>query len=133
MNYFLVKTDPDTYSVDIMEKEKETRWDGVHNFQAIAVIKKMRPGDKIYLYHSQTDKSIVGLLEVSSEPFENTDDPRTSWAVNVRFIKRYVQQVTLNDFKTDPSMKDFTLVRNSRLSVMEVPLEVKKWIEERVK
>ncbi len=79
MNYWLVKADPDhDYSIDDLSRDGETIWDGVHNNAAILHIQKMKPGDLVYIYHSQKEKSIVGLAEVISEPFENTDDPRRS-------------------------------------------------------
>jgi predicted RNA-binding protein with PUA-like domain len=133
MAYFLAKTDPDTYSIDDLIKEKETIWDGVHNFQAINVIKKMRPGDLVYIYHSQTEKAIVGLMEIIGEPYENKDDARKSWAVKVRFVKKYSTTVSLSQFKAEPSFKDFLLIRNGRLSTMEVPENIQEWIESKVK
>lgn len=132
-NYFLAKSDPDTYSLEDLEKDKTTTWDGVHNFQAINVIKKMKKGDLIYVYHSQTEKAVVGLMEAISEPFENTKDPRKSRAIDVKFVKRFKNPVKLEEFKAVDWMKDFHLVSHSRLSVMEVPEKVHEWIEKRVK
>lgn len=131
MKYFLAKTDPDTYSIDTFEKEVETVWDGVHNHQAINVIKTMRPGDIVYIYHSMEGKSIVGLAEVTGEPFENTSDPRFSWAVRMKFVKR-TNLVTLKEIKSEPSLADFLLVRHSRLSTMPVPNDVAAWLNERI-
>ncbi len=133
MSYFLAKSDPETYSIEQLEKDGTTMWDGVHNFTAIINIKKMKSGDMVYFYQSQSDKAIVGLMEVVSEPYENTKDPRKSAVVDVKFVKKYSQFVSLADFKADDSMKDFLLVKQSRLSVMEVPIAVQKWIEKRVK
>ena len=132
MAYFLAKTDPDTYSIEDLIKEKETIWDGVHNFQAINVIKKMKPGDKVYLYHSQTEKAIVGLMEIIGEPYENKDDTRKSWAVKVKFLKKYDKTVSLADFKSQEAFKEFLLIRNPRLSTMEVPENIIEWIESKV-
>jgi len=129
MNYFLAKTDPDTYSLDDFEKEGETLWDGVHNNAAMLFIQKMKPGDKVYIYESMTTKSIAGLAEVSGEPFLNTADPRKSWAVKMKFIKKYPKPVTLAEIKTLPSLANFRLVRESRLSVMPVQPEEQKIIE----
>ena len=70
MNYFLVKADPEEdYSIDDLKRDGETDWTGVHSFAAIGHVKAMRPGDKVYFYHSQKEKAIVGLAEVSSEPY----------------------------------------------------------------
>ncbi len=120
MRWFLAKTDPDTYSIDDFAKEGETLWDGVHNNAALLFIRQMQPGDKVFIYESMTTKAIVGLAEVTSEPFENTADPRKSWAVKMKFIKKYTAPLTLAVIKNDPAFLDFALVRQSRLSVMPV-------------
>ena len=126
MQYFLAKTDPDTYSIDDFIKEGTTLWDGVHNNAAILFIQKMRPKDLVYIYHSMSDKCIVGLAEVVDEPFENKDDPRRSWAVHMKLVKTYKNPLKLSDIKARDSMKDFALVRQSRLSTMLVPDSVAK-------
>jgi len=120
MNWFLAKTDPDTYSIDDFAKEGETLWDGVHNNAALLFIRQMRPGDQVFIYESLSTKAIVGLAEVTSEPYENKADPRRSWAVTMRFIKKYDNPVTLSQIKAEPLFADFKLVRESRLSVMPV-------------
>lgn len=120
MNYFLAKTDPDTYSIDDFEKEGTTLWDGVHNNAALLFIRQMHPGDHVYIYESLTTKAIVGLAEVMSEASENKNDPRKSWVVTMRFIKKYEKPVTLAEIKSEPSLEGFALVRQSRLSVMPV-------------
>lgn len=131
MSFFLVKTDPDTYSIDDFVREEETDWDGVHNYQAINVIKTMRPGDQVFVYHSQSDKAILGIAEVTSEPYHNTNDTRFSWAVRMKFLKR-TSPVGLADIKSYPGAKDFLLVRHSRLSVMPVPTDIAAWLLERM-
>jgi predicted RNA-binding protein with PUA-like domain len=132
MNYFLAKTDPDTYSIDHLEKEGTTKWDGIHNYQAINVLKKMHVGDLVYVYHSQSERAIVGLMEVTGEPYQNMEDKRFSWAVEVKFVRRYSNKVTLAEIKAEEICKDFILVRHSRLSTMEVPLEVHKWLDSKL-
>lgn len=128
MNYFLAKADPDDYSIQDLETEGETLWDGVHNHQAINVIKTMRPKDQVYIYHSMSQKAIVGIAAVSSEPFENKDDPRVSWVVRMKFVRMLKRPVSLADIKSAPELADFILVRHSRLSVMAVPEHVHSWI-----
>ena len=129
MNYWLVKADPDNdYSLDDLQKDGSTLWDGVHNFQAINYIKTWVPGDKVYFYHSQKEKSIVGTAEVASQPSENKADVRSSWAAWIKFIKKFDKPITLAQIKSEPINKDFLLVRNPRLSVMPVPENVHKWI-----
>lgn len=131
MAYFLVKTDPGTYSLDNFERDGVTEWDGVHNYEAINYIKTMRPGDKIYIYLSQTNKAIVALGEVVGDPYENKADRRFSWAVRLRFIKR-TKPVTLKEVKTEPTLKKFKLVTHSRLSVMAVDDSTVAWINSRL-
>ncbi len=127
MAYFLVKTDPDTYSLEDFICDKKTIWDGVHNYQAINVIKTMQPGDQVFVYLSMTDKAIVGLAEATSEPFLNTEDPRHSWAIELKFVSK-INPITLAEIKANPICQDFLLVRHSRLSVMPVPEVVAEWI-----
>jgi len=133
MNYWLVKADPDTdYSIDDLARDGRTEWTGVHNFQAIGHIKSMKPGDKVFVYHSQKEKQIVGLAEVAGEPYEDKNDPRTSWAVRLTFKKKFTHPVHLAAIKAEPSLADFLLVRNSRLSVMPVTKQVIMFLESRV-
>ena len=120
MNYYLAKTDPDTYSIDDFVAEGETLWDGVHNNAAMLFIQKMTPGDQVYIYESMSTKSIVGIATITSEPFLNTADPRRSWAIRMRLDKKFTKTLALADIKADPRFADFALVRQSRLSVMPV-------------
>lgn len=130
MNYWLAKADPDSdYSIDDLARDGETNWDGVHNNAAILHIQKMRPGDKVYIYHSQKQKSIVGLAEVAGEPYENHDDPRRSWAVRLKFVKKYDNPLHLSVIKEAPECSDFALVRIGRLSVMPVDKKVQNWLK----
>lgn len=129
MNYFLAKTEPGSYSIQDLARDGETLWDGVHNFQAINFIKTMVVGDKVYIYHSQTDKAIVGLAEVICEPFENKADARASWVVRLRYIKTYANPLTLTDIKAAVDCSQMLLVRNPRLSVMPVPAQALAWIQ----
>jgi predicted RNA-binding protein with PUA-like domain len=130
MHYWLVKADPDTdYSIDDLARDEHTEWTGVHNFQAIANIKHMESGDLVYFYHSQKQKSIVGLAKVTSDPYQNLQDPRTSWAVQLSFLTKYNKPLQLSTIKENPAMQDFLLVRHTRLSVMPVSLEVHKLLK----
>lgn len=121
MHYFLAKTDPDTYSIDDFETEGDTLWDGVHNNAALLFIRQMRTGDKVFIYESMSTKAIVGLAEVTCEPYENKADPRRSWVVTMKFIQKYPTPLTLASIKADPDFSDFALVRQTRLSTMPVP------------
>jgi predicted RNA-binding protein with PUA-like domain len=126
--YFLAKTEPSSYSIDDLARDGETIWDGVHNAQAIQAIKAMNIGDIVYIYHSQTDKSIVGEARVTSLPFQNQADDRPSWAVKVAFVRKFQCPISLSAMKATPELSDFLLVRNSRLSTMVVPEAVHQWI-----
>jgi predicted RNA-binding protein with PUA-like domain len=129
-SWWLVKADPDTdYSIDDLEKDGSTNWDGVHNFQAINNIKLMKPGDLVYVYHSQKQKSIVGLAKVTGEPYESTEDPRTSWAVELSFVKKFTNPLSLAAIKAEKDLQEFLLVRHTRLSVMPVQPRHHKIIE----
>ena len=128
--WWLVKADPDTdYSIDDLARDGSTIWDGVHNFQAIYNIKLMNIGDFVYIYHSQKQKSIVGLAKVTGEPYENTKDLRKSWAVKLTFVKKYDNPVKLSEIKAVDDLQDFLLVRHTRLSVMPVEPKHQKIIE----
>lgn len=131
MNYWLVKADPDTdYSINDLQKDGETAWTGVHNNAAILHIQKMKLGDTVYFYHSQKQKAIVGLAEVSSEPYENKEDLRRSWAMKLKFVKKYDNPLSLNVIKEASECQDFALVRIGRLSVMPVEPKIQKWLDQ---
>jgi predicted RNA-binding protein with PUA-like domain len=129
MSYFLAKTDPDTYSLADFEKEGETLWDGVHSNAAINFIKQMKPGDLVYIYESQGPKAIAGLAEVTTAPRKNEADPRPSWVVDMKFVKKFTRPATLAEIKATPALANFKLVRESRLSVMPVSDEEQKILE----
>jgi predicted RNA-binding protein with PUA-like domain len=119
IRYFLAKSEPSSYSILDLEKEGETWWDGVHNFQAINVIKSLRIGDLVFFYQSVTNPSIVGLMEVSSTPEKDLLDKRKiSWKAKMIYKETFVEPLSLKEIKTNPKFKDFILVRNSRLSFM---------------
>ena len=130
MNYWLAKADPDSdYSIDDLARDGETNWDGVHNNAAILHIQKMRPGDKVYIYHSQKEKAIVGVAEVVADPYENHDDPRRSWAVRLKFDQKFENPLHLSVIKAAPECQEFALVRIGRLSVMPVDKGVQVWLK----
>ena len=129
MRYFLAKSDPDTYSVADLERDGQTLWDGVHNNAAMLFIQQMKIGDYVYIYESMSTKSISALAQVTSEPFLNTADPRRSWAMHIKFVKKFAMPLSLATIKATPALADFALVKQSRLSVMPVPADMQKIIE----
>jgi predicted RNA-binding protein with PUA-like domain len=120
MSYYLVKTDPDTYSFATFASERQTLWDGVHNYQAIAHIKNMKPGDLVFVYESMTTKSIRGLAVVEDEPKLNTNDPRHSWVVTLSYVETFKTSLLLSTIKTEAQFSDMPLIKHSRLSVMPI-------------
>ena len=130
MAYFLAKTDPKTYSIEDLEREKTTVWDGVRNAAALLAIRAMHPGDEVLIYHSQGEAAIVGLAQVVSEPRPDPNDPK-SWVVDITFVRRFTQPITLHEIKESHLFDDWALVRQGRLSTMSVPQNVLVWLEEK--
>src|SRR6266852_5021381 len=98
MNYFLAKTDPETYSIENLEKDGKTVWDGVRNPQALRAIREMRPGDRVFIYHSMGDSAVVGLAQVVSEP---RPDPKSAkrTVIDLEFLTRLDPPTTLREIK----------------------------------
>lgn len=129
MAYFLAKTDPDTYSIDDLKKDGTTEWDGVRNARAVQAIKAMKPGDMVIIYHSQSDKAVVGLAKVVSDPRPDEDDDR-SWVADFEYVQHAKRPVTLKEIKDSHEFDDWALVRQGRLSTMEAPEKFWKWLKE---
>jgi predicted RNA-binding protein with PUA-like domain len=130
MAYFLAKTDPTTYSIDDLERDKTTVWDGVRSAAALLAIRAMHPGDEVLIYHSQGEAAIVGLARVVSEPRIDPNDPK-SWVVDITYVRRLSQPVTLREIKESHLFDDWALVRQGRLSTMSVPDKVASWLKEK--
>jgi len=130
MKYFLAKTEPGTYSIDDLEREKRTAWDGVTNPQAVRAIREMRPGDRVFIYHSGGVSSVVGFATVASEP---RDDPKNakSAVVDLEFAGRIDPPATLAEIKQSGKFNDWALVRQGRLSTMAAPEKFVAWMRER--
>ena len=129
MAYFLAKTEPDGYSIDDLARDRETVWDGVRNAQAVNVVKTMRPGDVVLIYHSGGESAIVGVAEVISEPRPDPNEPK-SWVVDVRYRGKLDRPVTLRQVKESKRFDDFALVRHGRLSTMAAPDGFIAWLRE---
>jgi len=130
MAYFQAKTDPTTYSIDDLERDKTTVWDGVRSAAALLAIRAMHPGDEVLIYHSQGEAAIVGLAQVVSEPRIDPNDPK-SWVVDITYVRRLSQPVTLREIKESHLFDDWALVRQGRLSTMSVPDKVASWLKEK--
>ena len=121
MARWLVKQEPTSYSYAELERERRTRWDGVHNALALRHLRGMRPGDEAFFYHSGSERACVGVLRVASLPRADANDPRGSWWVEVTPVRRLERPVTLSEIRADAAFRGFDLLRMSRLSVLPVP------------
>lgn len=119
MAFWLVKSDPDSYSWENLRKEKKTVWDGVRNYQARNNLKLMEKGDKVLVYESQNSKLVAGIAEVTKPFFQDPTTDDENWvAVELTARKSFRMLVSLETIKTTPGLEDIALIRNSRLSVM---------------
>jgi predicted RNA-binding protein with PUA-like domain len=130
MAYFLAKTDPETYSIDDLERERTTVWDGVRNPQAVKAIQQMLPGDQALIYHSMGRAAIVGIAEIISAPRADPRDPRSA-VIDLRFVKKLAQPITLREIKETRQFDDWILIRQGRLSTMAVPEAFVIWLRSR--
>jgi predicted RNA-binding protein with PUA-like domain len=130
MNYFLAKTDPETYSIDDLEREHKTVWDGVRNPQALRAIKEMRPSDRVFVYHSMGDACIVGLAKVTSPPRPDPKNEKLT-VVDLEFAAHLEPPTLLREIKESGLFADWSLVRQSRLSTMTVPAAFVEWMRKR--
>jgi predicted RNA-binding protein with PUA-like domain len=130
MKYFLAKSEPSTYSIDDLEREKKTLWDGVTNPQAVRNIREMCPGDRVFIYHSGGVSAIVGIATVGSEPRDDPKNPKSA-VVELAYTGRIDPPVTLAEIKQSKKFDDWALVRQSRLSTMAAPENFVQWMRAR--
>ena len=125
MNYWLVKQEPSVYSYEILEKEKKTVWDGVHNNLALKHIRSMKKGDRALFYHTGDEKRAIGIIEIITNPYPNPKEESDRFVVmDVKPICKLKRPVTLEEIKKDNVFKNWELLRISRLSVMPVPKKI---------
>jgi predicted RNA-binding protein with PUA-like domain len=122
MNYWLVKTEPETYSLDDLSRDKKTTWDGVRNFQARSNLKAMKKGDIAFVYHTGEVKAVVGLAEITKEFFPDPKDKEWA-AVEIGYKKKLKRPVSLSEVKAEKKLTNMYLVRAARLSVQSVTKE----------
>ena len=128
MQYWLVKSEPDVWSIDQQQKagDKGAPWDGVRNYQAANNLKKMKLGDLCFFYHSNIGKEIVGIVEVIKEAYlDKTDKAGKFVAVTVKFKKKLDKPVSLESIKNNKKLSHLSLIKQSRLSVM--PIDAISW------
>lgn len=131
-----MKSEPGTYSIDDLRRDRRTAWDGVRNYQARNHMRAMKKGDLVLFYHSSSQPpGVAGLARVVKEAYPDPtqfdrnsryhdaksrkDDPRW-WLVDVSFVERFETAVSLATIKADQRLADMVLVNNSRLSVQPV-------------
>ena len=119
MNYWMVKSEPGSYSWEDFKKAKEDIWDGVRNYQARNFLKEMRLGDKVLFYHSGKEKAVVGVAEVSEEHFPDPTDEKWE-AVKLKVNSQLKNPVTLHEIKAEDALAGMLMLRQSRLSVMSM-------------
>ncbi len=118
MKYWILKTEPSTYSWSDLVRDKKTAWTGIRNYQARNNIRAMTPGDICFIYHSGAEKQIVGSAKVVSASYPDPTAPGEAWScVDLEVLTPLKQPITLAAIKSHPVLKDITLARNSRLSV----------------
>ena len=126
MAYWLIKSEPGTWSWDDHVKKGVEHWDGVRNYQATNNMKAMKIGDKAFFYHSVNEKQIVGIVEVVKEYYpDHTDESGRFGMVDFKAIESVPEPVTLAQIKAEERLHELPLVRHSRLSVS--PVDAKSW------
>ena len=126
MAYWLVKSEPETWSWNDQVKAGVTFWDGVRNYQARNNMQAMKTGDQAFFYHSGKERAIVGIVEIVKEFYPDPSDESGKFGmVDVKMKKALTEPVTLAQIKAEPSLEDIALVRQSRLSVM--PIKEDEW------
>ncbi|MFD1511570.1 EVE domain-containing protein [Lacimonas salitolerans] len=128
MRYWLFKSEPDAWGWDdqLAKGDAGEEWDGVRNYQARNFMREMALGDRGFFYHSQTEKAVVGIVEVcaTSHPDSTSDDDRWE-CVDIRALRSVPNPVTLAAIKAEPRLADMALVRSPRLSVQ--PVTEREW------
>jgi predicted RNA-binding protein with PUA-like domain len=130
VNYFLAKTEPGVYSIADLQRDRRTVWDGVTNPQAVKTIQAMRPGDRVFLYHSGGVSAVVGLAQVVSEPRPDPQNPKSA-VVEIEFLGVLEPPTTLKEIKNSGRFADWALVRQGRLSTMTAPESFVSWMRAR--
>ncbi|WP_032112977.1 EVE domain-containing protein [Candidatus Paracaedibacter symbiosus] len=126
MAYWLLKTEPSTWSWEDQTTKGVTAWDGVRNYQASNNMKTMKVGDLCFFYHSVNERRIVGIVEVIKEYYPDHTDPTGRFGmVDVKYVCPFKTPVILEIIKADPRLKHLAIVKQSRLSV--VPIDPQSW------
>lgn len=132
MQYFLAKTEPSVYSIEDLQRDGWSSWNGVRNPQALGFIKSMELGDKVLIYHSSGESAIRGLAEVIVAP-EPDPELKKSWTVGLKHLVTFKNPITLKEIKQAGTFNKFKLVTQSRLSTMPVTEEFIEWLKKEKK
>jgi predicted RNA-binding protein with PUA-like domain len=130
MTYFLAKTEPGTYSIDDLGREKQTTWDGVTNPQAVRAILQMQAGDRVFIYHSGGQSAVVGVATVVKGGRPDPGNPKSA-LVDLKFSGKLEPATTLAEIKQSKKFEDWALVRQGRLSTMQAPEKFVTWMRAR--
>jgi predicted RNA-binding protein with PUA-like domain len=130
MSYYLAKSEPGTYSIDDLERDQYTVWDGVTNAQAVRAILAMRPDDKVFVYHSGGVSAIVGIARIRSGGKPDPKNPKSAVA-EFEFLEKLDTPTSLSEIKASKMFDDWALVRQSRLSTMAAPDAFVAWMRKR--
>ncbi len=128
MNYYLAKTEPSTYSIDDLMRDKRTTWDGVTNPQAVKAIRQTRSGDRVLIYHSGGISAVVGWAVVLGDAKDDPKNPKSA-VMDLEYAGRLDPPVSLKNIKDSGLFNDWALVRQGRLSTMPVPSEFVAWLK----
>lgn len=121
MNHWLIKSEPETYSLDHLKRDQTTSWTGIRNFQARNNLRAMKKGDLCLFYHSGGEKAVVGVAKVVGDAYQDETAKEGDWAtIDVHFVKKLERPVTLAEVKANKDLKTMQLVTHSRLSVQVV-------------
>ena len=126
MNYWLIKSDPETYDWKDLVRDGGTRWDGVRNAQARIFLRTMKKGDQALFYHSQTDKAVVGVVRITATAYPDPTDKEGKWVcVDIAPVEAWDTPVSIAAMRSKPLLKETLFLRQGRLSVS--PLTKQEW------
>lgn len=123
-SYWLMKTEPSTYSFEQLLKDQKTNWNGVRNFQARNNLKAMAKGDMALIYHSGDDKAVVGIAQIACPAYSDPVPGEEGWVqVDIKPIQAFKKPISLKEIKATQSLSTLPLIKQSRLSVMPITRE----------
>ena len=121
MNYWLMKSEPDVFSYDDLVKKGREHWDGVRNYTARNNMRAMKKGDKAFFYHSNIGKAVVGIMTIVKEAYQDPTTDETNWVcVDVSPKEKLKNEVTLAAIKANPNLSEMKIIKQSRLSIIDL-------------